>query len=283
MRAKSFLTEPGCQDPAMFAHWAQTGPAILSAFLASLVECIEALTIVLAVGAVRGWRGALTGAFAALAVLLALVVALGPALTRIPLAPVQIVVGGLALWFGLRWLRKAVRRAAGTLPLRDETRAFARETARLRHDPAPPQRWDREALATSFRVTMLEGIEVVFIVLAIGATGPHLLGPASLSPASLGPASLGAASALVTVMLLGLILHRPVANIPENTLKLAVGIMLCAFGAFWLGEGVHLPWPGHDLALIGLIALFSAGAMAAIGTEKNRSGGQGRPPDQDVI
>jgi uncharacterized membrane protein len=251
----------------MPAPWAQTAPALLSAFLAALVECIEALTIVLAVGAVRGWRGALAGTFGAIAVLLALVAAFGPALALIPLAPVQIVVGALALWFGLRWLRKAVRRAAGTLPKRDEARAFARETARLEAEHAPAARWDREALATTFRVTMLEGVEVVFIVLAIGASGPHLLGAASL----------GAASALGVVMLLGLALHRPVANIPENTLKLAVGIMLCAFGAFWLGEGVQLPWPGHDLALIALIAAFAVAAWTGIIIEKKKLGGRAAP------
>ena len=234
---------------------------MLSAFLASLVECVEALTIVLAVGAVRGWRGALAGTGAAVAVLLALVAALGPALTRIPLAPVQIVVGALALAFGLRWLRKAVRRAAGTLPLRDEARAFARETARLNAERVPAARWDREALATAFRITMLEGIEVVFIVVAIGATGPHLLAPASL----------GALAALGVVILLGLALHRPVSNIPENTLKFAVGVMLCAFGTFWLGEGLRLPWPGHDAALLALIGAFGAASLLAVAMTKSQA------------
>ncbi len=234
--------------------WVQMAPALLSAFLASLVECVEALTIVLAVGAVRGWRGALGGAGAALVALLALVGALGPALTRIPLAPVQVVVGGLALVFGLRWLRKAVRRAAGALPLRDEARAYARETARLRGEASPRTAWDREAFWTTFRVTALEGIEVVFIVVAIGATGPHLLAPASL----------GALGALLVVILLGFVLHRPVATIPENTLKFAVGVMLCAFGTFWLGEGMRLPWPGGDASLLALIAAFATAATVGV-------------------
>jgi uncharacterized membrane protein len=174
---------------------------------------------------------------------------------------VQIVVGALALVFGLRWLRKAVRRAAGTMPLRDETRAFARETARLREDHAPVARWDREALGTAFRITMLEGIEVVFIVVAVGATGPHLLAPASL----------GALAALGVVMLLGAALHRPVSAIPENTLKLIVGVMLCAFGTFWLGEGIHLPWPGQDAALLGLIAAFATASLAAVALVKRQA------------
>ena len=236
------------------AGWGQAAPATLSAFLAALVECIEALTIVLAVGAVRGWRAALAGTAAALLLLLALVAILGPALTRIPLGPVQLVVGGLALVFGLRWLRKAVRRAAGTLRLRDENLAFEREISRLRAEAPPAQHWDGEAFWTCFRVAMLEGIEVVFIVLAIGATGPALLAPASL----------GALGALALVVALGLVLHRPVSTIPENTLKFAVGVMLCAFGTFWLGEGAHLKWPGGDASLAALAAAFLAAALAAV-------------------
>ncbi len=245
----------------MFASYAQTGPAILSAFAASLVECIEALTIVLAVGAVRGWRASLSGAAAAFVLLAGLVGLAGPALTRIPLAPIQIVVGALGLLFGLRWLRKAVRRAAGALPLRDEARAYARETARLATDGPAISVWDREAISTSFRVTALEGIEVVFIVIAIGATGPHLMAPASL----------GALAAVVVVVLLGLALHRPIQTIPENTLKFAVGVMLCGFGTFWFGEGLGLAWPGGDASLLGLIGAYLAGALAGVGVVRGRA------------
>ena len=244
----------------IFPSYAQAAPAILSAFLASLVECIEALTIVLAVGAVRGWRASLSGAAGAFVLLLVLVAVAGPALARVPLGPIQLVVGALGLLFGLRWLAKAVRRAAGALPLRDEARAYARATARLRTEGAASDVWDRGAMATSFRVTALEGIEVVFIVMAIGATGPHLLAPASL----------GALAAVVVVVLLGLALHRPIQAIPENALKFAVGVMLCAFGTFWCGEGAGLAWPGGDLALPVLIGMYLAGALLAVGLVRRR-------------
>jgi uncharacterized membrane protein len=256
----------------MFASYAQSAPAIMSAFFASLVECIEALTIVLAVGAVRGWRASLSGAAAAFLLLLGLVALAGPALTRLPLPPIRLAVGALGLLFGLRWLLKAVRRAAGVLPLRDEARAYARETARLAADGPVLSAWDREAIATSFRVTALEGIEVVFIVMAIGATGPHLLVPASL----------GALAAVCVVVLLGLALHRPIQAIPENTLKFAVGVMLCAFGTFWLGEGVGIAWPGGDVSLLGLVAVYLAGALAGVGVLQRSWGRCAIPPRPPV-
>ena len=246
--------------PSPVTGYAQATPAILSAFAASLVECIEALTIVLAVGAVRGWAASLTGAAAAFVVLLALVALAGPALGHIPLAPVQLAVGALGLAFGWRWLAKAVRRAAGVLPLRDEGRAYARETLRLQAGRPARTSWDRAAIATSFRVTALEGIEVVFIVMAIGATGPHLLAPAGL----------GALAAVALVVLLGLTLHRPIQAIPENTLKFAVGVMLCAFSTFWLGEGAGLAWPGGDLALLGVIGVYLAAALAGVALVRRR-------------
>ena len=242
----------------IFAPYAQAAPAILSAFLASLVECIEALTIVLAVGAVRGWRSSLSGAAAAFVLLTGVVVVAGPALALVPLGPVRLVVGALGLAFGLRWLAKAVRRAAGVLPLRDEARAFARETGRLeagRSGVEAASAWDREAMATSFRVTAMEGIEVVFIVMAVGASGPHLLAPAGL----------GALAAVVVVTLLGVALHRPIQAIPENALKFAVGVMLCGFGTFWLGEGLGVAWPGGDLALLGVIGGYLLGALVGVG------------------
>ena len=233
--------------------WAQTGPAALSAFLASLVECIEALTIVLAVGAVRGWRAACAGAAAAILALVILVAALGPLLTRLPLAPVRLVLGALTLAFGLRWLRKAIRRAAGAIPLRNEATAYARETTRLRGPAPSPTAWDREALRTTFQVTLMEGIEVVFIVVAVGAA----------RPGTLAPAALGALAALILVVIAGLALHRPIATIPENTLKFAVAVMLCGFGTFWLGEGLGIPWPGGDAAMFALVAAFLAASLAA--------------------
>jgi uncharacterized membrane protein len=238
----------------MDIDWTHAGPTVLAAFLASLVEFVEALTIVLAVGAVRGWRGALGGTGLALLVLFIIVLVLGPSMTRIPRDLVQIGVGTLILLFGMRWLRKAILRSAGVIPLHDEEAAYAKETASLRGLSGIGQGWDRVAVSTAFKITMIEGIEVVFIVVAMGAAGTGLLVPASL----------GAAAALLLVVVLGLVLHRPVAMIPENTLKFLVGVLLCAFGTFWVGEGMGLQWPGEDLAIPALNAGFLAAAVVAI-------------------
>ncbi|HEY0206159.1 MAG TPA: hypothetical protein VGC15_18635 [Acetobacteraceae bacterium] len=238
----------------MGADWAHAGPTILAAFLASLVEFVEALTIVLAVGAVRGWRGALGGTGLALLTLAAIILALGPALTRIPLDLVRAGIGTLTLLFGMRWLRKAVLRSAGVIALHDENAAYAKETASLSGIGAAGEGWDRVAVRTAFNITMIEGIEVVFIVVAMGAAGGGLLLPATL----------GAAAALLAVAALGLVLHRPVSMIPENQLKFTVGVLLCAFGTFWAGEGMGLAWPGEDWSLLGLLAGFLGAAAAAV-------------------
>jgi uncharacterized membrane protein len=236
------------------AGWAHALPSLTAAFLASLVEFVEALTVVLAVGTVRGWRPALFGTGLGLGTLALLVLALGPALTRIPLDLVQLGVGLLLLLFGLRWLRKAILRAAGAIALHDETAAFAGETALLKsYGKVSDPRWDAVAIGTSFKIVMLEGIEVVFIVIAVGAAGGLLV-----------PAGIGAGAALLVVILLGLVLHRPLAKIPENQLKFAVGVLLGAFGTFWLGEGIGVDWPGTDWSLLGLIAWFLLVALAAV-------------------
>lgn len=230
-------------------------PTVLAAFLASLVEFVEALTVVLAVGAIRGWRSALAGTAAALAVLLAIVLLFGPLLTRIPLEAVQLVVGGLLLLFGLRWLRKAILRAAGVIPLNDEAATYARETGSLRSAGPVGGRWDSVAIATAFKITMLEGLEVVFIVIAVGAGGIGLLIPASI----------GAVAALLVVITLGIALHRPLSMVPENTLKFVVGVLLSAFGTFWVGEGIGLDWPGQDWSILGLtIGFFLIAGIAVV-------------------
>jgi uncharacterized membrane protein len=238
-------------------NWTHAGPTLLAAFLASLVECVEALTVVLAVGSVRGWRAALGGSAAALGVMLGLILilggALGRVLARVPMASFQAVVGALLLLFGLRWLRKAVLRASGHIPLHDEAAAFSRNAEAMRELGAGAA-WDRIAFAAAFQITMLEGAEVVFIVLAIGAAGAGLLLPASL----------GALAALVVVALLGLVLHRPLARVPENGLKFAVGVLLSSFGTFWTGEGFGLAWPGGDWSLAGLIAAYLAVALLGV-------------------
>jgi len=234
--------------------WTHAAPTALAAFLASLVEFVEALTIVLAIGAVRGWRGALGGTGLALLVLLGIVVALGPALTRIPLDLVQLGVGTLILLFGMRWLRKAILRSAGVIALHDEEAEYVKETALLRGLGGIARGWDRVAVSAAFKITMIEGIEVVFIVVAMGSAGGGLLVPASM----------GAIAALLLVVALGLVLHRPVAMIPENTLKFLVGLLLCAFGTFWIGEGIGLVWPGGDLAIAALTVGFLTTALLLV-------------------
>ena len=234
--------------------WAHAGPSVLAAFLASLVEFVEALTVVLAVGTMRGWRPALAGTGLALITLTALVLALGPALARIPLTTVQLVVGTLLLMFGLRWLRKAILRAAGIIPLHDEAAAYAAETDLLSHSPRRFfAGWDTVAVTASFKIVMLEGIEVVFIVIAIGAVSGLLV-----------PAGIGAGVALLVVIALGVALHRPLARIPENMLKFIVGVLLSAFGAFWVGEGAGVTWPGEDWSILALIAAFLAFALSMV-------------------
>ncbi len=233
--------------------WIHTAPTILASFLASLVEFVEALTVILAVGTVRGWRSAIAGSILAVAALFALVVVLGSALTRIPFDVLQFGVGLLLTLFGLRWLRKAILRSAGVIRLHDETAAFAEQTAAL-DGIARGGMWDRVALATTFQITMVEGIEVVFIVIAIGAGGAGLLIPASL----------GALGALFIVALLGVALHKPLANVPENTLKFVVGVLLSSFGIFWVGEGLGLIWPGGDWSLPALVAGFLIVSLAAV-------------------
>ncbi|GLS46253.1 COG4280 domain-containing protein [Methylobacterium brachythecii] len=238
----------------MVVDWLHVWPTVLAAFLASIVEFVEALTVVLAVGAVRGWKSALSGAGAAIAVLLVIVGLFGPLLTRIPLQDVQLVVGGLLLLFGLRWLRKAILRAAGVIPLHDEVAVYARETGTLQSTGLASGPWDPVALATAFKITMLEGLEVVFIVIAVGAGGMGLLVPASI----------GATAALVLVVILGIVLHRPLSMVPENTLKFSVGVLLAAFGTFWVGEGIGLTWPGADWSILGLMFGFFLVAAVAV-------------------
>lgn len=229
----------------MSTHWLHALTPMVAAFLASLVEFVEALTVVLAVGSVRGWRDALLGSSAALLLLGMLVLLLGPALSRLPLRALQLGVGTLLLLFGLRWLRKAMLRSAGVIALHDEGAAFAQERAEIAARPAPPRgRRDSLALVTTFKITLLEGLEVAFIVAAVAAGGTQLWISASL----------GALAALLVVCALGVLLHRPLTRIPENTLKFGVGVLLTSFGSFWVGEGLGVRWPAQDWSLLGLIA-----------------------------
>ena len=233
---------------------AHTGSAMTAAFLASLVEAVEALTIVLAVATVRGWRPAGFGAIAGLMLLVLIVVALGPLLDQVPLHLLQLAIGILLLLFGMRWLRKAILRSAGVIPLHDEAMAFATETAELREKARRyDARADWLAALASFKAVLLEGLEVVFIVIAL-STGRGLLVPASA----------GALAACLLVAGVGFVVRRPLARVPENTLKFAVGVMLAAFGIFWTGEGLGVAWPGADLSIVAFAALFLAVGRAAV-------------------
>src|SRR6476659_2988150 len=226
--------------------WTTAAPAVTTAFLSSLVEAVEALTIVLAVASVRGWRPAALGALAGLALLLLIVVALGPMLNRVPLHALQLVIGVLLLLFGMRWLRKAILRAGGVIALHDEGIAFVTEKEALRDQARQHEtRLDWLAGLTSFKAVVLEGLEVVFIVIAVGA-GRGLVGGGSL----------GALAACVVVIAVGVVIHRPLQRVPENTLKFGVGVMLSAFGVFWTGEGLGIAWPGQDIALLAFAVLF---------------------------
>jgi uncharacterized membrane protein len=230
-------------DPA---NWSVAAPAIGSAFLASLVEVVEAFTIVLAVGTLRGWRPAVIGTAAAIGVLGILILVLGPLLNRVPRPLLQFFIGVLLLLFGMGWLRKAILRTAGIIPLHDEDAIFASESAHLA-EAGDRRRASLDWIAglTAFKAVLLEGLEVVFIVIAVGA-GRGLLWPAAI----------GALAACLAILVVGIIVHKPLAKVPENTLKFGVGVMLSAFGVFWTGEGLGIDWPGQDVALVAFAASF---------------------------
>jgi uncharacterized membrane protein len=223
-----------------------TALIVAGAFLASAVEMVEAVTIVIGVGVVRGWRSPLIGAGAATLVLAALVVALGPALTVVPIKVLRLIVGALLLAFGLQWLRKAVLRSGGYVAMHDEAEAFRRE----REEAAAAATEERAGLdwyafTVSFKGVLLEGLEVVFIVISFGS-----------AQGKLGLAAAGAAAAVVVVVLAGVLVRGPLERVPENTLKYAVGLMLTSFGCFWGAEGAGVDWPGGELSLLALIGFL---------------------------
>ena len=240
--------------------------AALPAGAASLVEFIEALTVVLALGAARSWRSALCGAAAAIVALVLLLAVFGRAILLVPAGPGQFVLGLLLLLFGTRWLRKATCRAAGLIPRRDEIASLRKYQTRFAALGEANPGWDAPALAIAFQATTFEGLEVVFIVVAIGAAGP----------VPLRAATMGAVAAFLAVCLLGLILHGPITRVPDNTLKRLIGAMLAGLGTFWVGEGTGLPWPGGDLAILplgcGFLLLSLAGA-ASLARQSISAGG----------
>jgi uncharacterized membrane protein len=240
---------------------------VISVFLACAVEAVEALTIVLAAGTSRDWRSAMTGVGAGLVVLAAIVAVLGPALTVIPIGPLRLVVGGLLLVFGLQWLRKAILRAAGLKALHDEDAIYLRQAAEARA-AARGGRFavsDWYAFTLSFKGVLLEGLEVAFIVITFGANQHRV-----------GLAVLGALAAILLVAGAGLAVRQPLARVPENTMKFAVGSLLTTFGIFWGAEGAGAHWPGADGAILGLLAFTVLVALLGVAILR-RGTGPARP------
>jgi uncharacterized membrane protein len=223
----------------------------ISVFLACAVEAVEALTIVLAVGTTRGWRWALSGAGVAVLALAVTTAVLGPGLTSLPINTLRLVVGGLLLVFGLQWLRKAILRGAGLMSAHDEDEIYREEVSAAIAAGSPHGGFDGYSFTIAFKGVLLEGLEVVFIALTFGAN-QHRLGLAA--------AAAGAAVLLVAAV--GVAVHAPLARVPENAMKLSVGVMLTSFGIFWGAEGAGASWPGGDAALLALVAtvlLFALG------------------------
>jgi uncharacterized membrane protein len=232
---------------------------IAASFLACAVEMVEALTIVLAVGVTRGWRSALIGAAAALAALTAVVAALGPALAVLPISTLRLFVGGILLVFGLQWLRKAILRAGGFKAMHDESAIFAAQQRAARAVAPEASGIDWYTFTVSFKGVLLEGLEVAFIVVTFGGAQRNI-----------GAGVIGAVAAAVVVLLTGLVVHRPLSRVPENTMKYAVGIMLTTFGIFWAGEGAGLAWPGGDAFLLGLLAYLLGASVVLVSMLRRR-------------
>jgi Ca2+/H+ antiporter, TMEM165/GDT1 family len=222
-----------------------------AAFLGSAVESTEALTIVLAVGLTRGWRSPLLGTAAALISLAVLVVFFGQLIvTRVPESGLKLLVGTLLLLFGLRWLHKAVLRSAHAVALHDEDRAYTNAVSQLREAGA---RQDWAGFVLALKGVFLEGLEVVFIVIAVGGTGRGL--PLAVA---------GGLLAMVLVAVAGLVVRKPLARVPENTLKYAVGVVLTSLGTFWAAEGMGAAWPLDFVSIFGLAVVYFAASRLAI-------------------
>lgn len=216
--------------------------------IASGVEFVEAATIVLAVVYTQGWRAALAGAAAASLVLAAIVALLGPLFANVAvLQRIELVIGPFLLIFGFGWLRKAVLRYAGRMPMRDEAAIYDRQIARLSAAGAA-------GFAVAFQGVFIEGLEVAVIVVTFAASRPGAL------PWSAG----GAFAAFVVVAIATIVLRKPFARVPENAMKAVVGVMLLALGTLWTGEGLHVAWPLGDATLFAIAAAYAAIAALAV-------------------
>jgi uncharacterized membrane protein len=226
--------------------------------LATAVEMVEALTIVLAVGVTRGWRATLFGVGAALLALGIIVAALGPAVAQIPLPALRVVVGALLLIFGIQWLRKAILRSSGYKALHDEEQIFVK--AQNSAQGAPPSgAFDGYSFTVAFKGVLLEGLEVVFIVLTFGASQHRIAASAVVALAT-----------ALLVALVGVVVHKPLSRVPENTLKFIVGLLLSTFGMFWSSEGAGIHWPGNDLSIPILLVVLAAVSLLFVNVLKQQ-------------
>jgi uncharacterized membrane protein len=243
---------------------------VLAVFGACTVEMVEALTIVVAAGVTRGWRSALEGAAAAVLVLALIVGLVGvPLIHYVPINALRVVVGTLLLVLGMSWLRKAMLRASGHKALHDEDAIFADQTSELRQGAnAGRGRRDGIGFTVAFKGVFLEGTEVVLIVISLGASAHHL-----------GIAAAAAGAAAVVVAGIGVVVARQLSEVPENLIKMIVGVMLTSFGLFWVGEGAGVRWPGNDLAILVLIPLFAATTFFTIVWLRRLAPADGRKPD----
>lgn len=222
-----------------------------AAFFGSAVEATEALTIVLAVGLTRGWRAPLLGTVAAIVALAALVILFGQLIvTRIPDSALKLLVGTLLLLFGLNWLHKAVLRSAGAVAMRDEARAYQQTVSQLQETQS---RTDWVGFVLALKGVFLEGLEVVFIVIGVGGTGHGL--PTAVA---------GGLVAAAVVAAAGFFVRRPLARVPENTLKYGVGVILTSLGTFWAAEGMGATWPGDFLSIFVLVAVYFGASRLAV-------------------
>ncbi|MDQ6848167.1 MAG: hypothetical protein M3019_11410 [Candidatus Dormibacteraeota bacterium] len=245
---------------------ANTALLVVAVFLASMVETVEAATIVVAVGVTRGWRGAFLGVGAGLATLAVVVLALGPALTAIPLGTLRLVVGGLLLVFGLGWLRKAILRAGGVKALHNEVESFHAQREAAREAAVAAGGLDTYGFTVSFKGVLLEGLEVVFIVITFGANQGRIA-----------LAAIGAAAAVLLVVGAVVIVRAPLSRVPENTMKFAVGALLTSFGTFWGAEGAGVTWPGADIALAVIIPTTFVVSLAMVAVLRRSTTVTARP------
>jgi uncharacterized membrane protein len=234
---------------------------VLSVFLACAVEAVEALTVVLAAGVTRGWRSPLIGVGAALAALAAVIAVFGPAISRIPLGAMQLVIGGLLLVFGLQWLRKAILRASGYKALHDEDEIYRKEVSAAQAAESRSRAFvtDWYGFTLAFKGAFLEGLEVAFIVVTFGSVQGEI-----------GLASIGAVAAVALVVVVGLLIKAPLSKVPENTMKFVVGTLLTSFGVFWGAEGAGAAWPGADASLLVIIPVVLAVALAYVALLRNQ-------------